>query len=104
MTKTVLITGSSTGIGRSTALYFAEKGWNVSATMRTPGKETELIKLKNVICLALDVTNNETIKSAIANTIEKFGKIDAIVNNAGYGLTGAFEGTSSEQVKPMFLA
>lgn len=102
MSKTVLITGSSTGIGRATAFYFQEKGWNVAATMRTPSKETELTTLNNVICPKLDVTDIESVKNAINETIEKFGKIDAIVNNAGYGLTGAFEGTTSEQVRKQF--
>lgn len=102
MAKTVLITGSSTGIGRATAIYFHEKGWNVSATMRTPSKELVLNKNKNVICPKLDVTDVESIKSAITETIETFGEISAIVNNAGYGLTGAFEGTSSEQVRKQF--
>src|SRR5690349_5197144 len=63
--KTVLITGSSTGIGRETALYFQRQGWNVAATMRTPQKEKELGKLPHVITPALDVTSQESIKAAI---------------------------------------
>ncbi|MEK7433547.1 MAG: SDR family oxidoreductase [Cyanobacteriota bacterium] len=102
MTKTVFITGSSTGIGKATALYFQEKGWNVSATMRTPSKEQELTQFKNVICPKLDVTDVESIKNAIKETIEKFGDIDVIVNNAGYGLSGAFEGATEEQIKKQF--
>lgn len=102
MNKTVLITGSSTGIGRATAKYFADKNWNVSATMRTPSNEKEFNTLKNVICPSLDVTNNESIKSAINETIDKFGKIDVLVNNAGYGLHGPFEATKIEQVKNQF--
>jgi len=49
MTKTILITGSSSGIGKATAKYFQEKGWNIIATMRTPEKEEELTKLDNVL-------------------------------------------------------
>ncbi len=69
MTKTVFITGSSTGIGKATALYFQEKGWNVSATMRTPSKEQELTQFKNVICPKLDVTDVESIKNAIKDSM-----------------------------------
>lgn len=65
MKKTVLITGCSSGIGRATALYFQREGWNVIATMRTPANEQELACLPNVICPALDVTQETTIKDAI---------------------------------------
>ena len=59
--KTVLITGSSSGIGKATAKYFQEKGWNVIATMRTPEKEEELTKLDNVLVVRLDVTDLDSI-------------------------------------------
>lgn len=100
--KTVLITGSSTGIGRAAAIHFQKQGWNVAATMRTPNREKELQKLPGVICPALDVTDPNSIASALAETMERFGSIDAIVNNAGYGLTGPFEGVSEEQVRRQF--
>jgi len=100
--KTVLITGSSTGIGRETAIYFQKKGWNVAATMRTPNKESVLTKMENVIVPSLDVTDTKSIKDAVNLTISKFGKIDAIVNNAGYGLTGPFEGSTPEQIKKQY--
>jgi len=102
MKKTVLITGSSTGIGRAAAHYFQEQGWNVAATMRTPSKERELNQLADVICPALDVTSEDSIKGAIEATIQKFGRIDVIVNNAGYGLTGPFEGATEDQIKRQF--
>ena len=100
--KTVLITGTSTGIGRSTARYFQSKGWNVAASMRTPSKETELNKLDGVFCPRLDVTDSTSIQSAIDETVKRFGGIDAVVNNAGYGLSGPFEGASDEQVRRQF--
>jgi FlaA1/EpsC-like NDP-sugar epimerase len=53
--KTILITGTSAGIGRATALHFLSKGWNVIATMRSPEKETELTKVENVLVTHLDV-------------------------------------------------
>lgn len=102
ITKTVLITGSSTGIGRETALYFQKKGWNVAATMRTPSKEIVLNKLENTIVPSLDVMDSKSIREAIQSTISKFGKIDAIVNNAGYGLVGPFEGASESQIKKQY--
>lgn len=102
MAKTVLITGSSTGIGRAAALLFAREGWNVVATMRTPAREQELTKLPNVICPPLDVNDFASIEAAIAAGIAKFGSIDALVNNAGYGLVGAFENFSEEQIQRQF--
>lgn len=102
MKKTVLITGSSSGIGREAALRFQREGWNVAATMRRPERESELNRLPGVICPALDVTKPETIKQAVAETIAHFGRIDAIVNNAGYGLIGAFETFDDAQIARQF--
>jgi short-subunit dehydrogenase len=102
MAKTILITGSSSGIGKETVKLFQSKGWNVAATMRTPEKATDLLKIADVACIRLDVTDVDSIKSAIAETVVKFGRIDAIVNNAGYGLVGAFEASSQEQIEKQF--
>lgn len=102
MNKTVLITGASTGIGRSAAFYFQKKGWNVAATMRTPEKETELTKLPNVKVYPLDVLDEAGIEKTIKNAITDFGNLDVIVNNAGYGAVGAFEAASKEQIKRQF--
>lgn len=102
MSKTVLITGASTGIGRETAKYFQGKGWNVAATMRSSEKEKELTKLQNVICPKLDVTNEKSIALAIESTINKFGSIDVIVNNAGYSLTGVFEAATIDQLQRQY--
>jgi len=102
MTKTILITGSSSGIGKATAKYFQEKGWNVIATMRTPDREEELNKLDNVVVTRLDVQDLTSIKDAIQQGIEKFGKIDVLVNNAGYGLFGPLEATPRENIKRQF--
>ena len=100
--KTVLITGCSTGIGRATALLFQRKGWQVAATMLQPDAETELHLLPNVICPQLDVNDNTSIARAIRETLDRFGQIDAIVNNAGYGLIGAFETLSEAQIRRQF--
>ena len=102
MSKTILITGASTGIGRATALFFQEKGWNVIATMRTPEKEEELTKLDNVWVAKLDVTDLSSINETINNGIEKFGRIDVLVNNAGYGAYGPLETFPRENIVRQF--
>jgi short-subunit dehydrogenase len=102
MNKTILITGTSSGIGKAAAKYFSAKGCNVIATMRNPEKEQELTKIDNIYVTTLDVQKPETITSAIESGIAKFGKIDVLVNNAGYGEFGLFEATSEEQVITQF--
>lgn len=100
--KTILITGASSGIGRATANYFSEQGWNVIATMRSPEKETELNKLDRVLVTRLDVEEKDTIQDAITKGIEHFGKIDVLLNNAGYAAFGVFEAATDVQVKKQF--
>ncbi|MEO0854160.1 MAG: SDR family oxidoreductase, partial [Cyanobacteria bacterium J06648_11] len=95
----VLITGASSGIGKSTAELFQKQGWNVVATMRSPEKAIELARMERVRCLRLDVTSPETIHQAIATAIADFGTIDAAINNAGYALVGPFEASTPEQVR-----
>ena len=102
MKKTVLITGTSSGIGKATVQYFAQQGWNVAATMRNPHKDTELRALPNVRLYTLDVTDAASIQSAIQGAITDFGGIDVIVNNAGYGAVGIFEKSTPEQVQKQF--
>ena len=102
MPKTILITGSSSGIGKATAIYFAEQGWNVIATMRTPEKAGDWAQHRNITLTRLDVLDFDSIKEAINETINKFGKIDAVVNNAGYGLVGPFEASTDEQIRRQF--
>ncbi|PCE64114.1 SDR family oxidoreductase [Sediminicola luteus] len=99
MNKTVLVTGASQGFGKLIAKKFQNEGWNVIATMRTPEREFELTQLSNVLVKRLDVTNTKTINSAIAEGIAHFGKIDVLVNNAGFGLQGPFLHSSEEMVK-----
>ena len=102
MSKTIFITGSSTGIGKATAKLFQQKGWNVVATMRTPEKETELNTLDNVLVTKLDVQDLDSITAAVNGGIEKFGTIDVVLNNAGYGLMGTFESISRESITRQF--
>ena len=102
MAKTILITGSSSGIGKATAQFFHEQGWNVVATMRTPEKETELNQLDNVLVTRLDVQDESSIESAVEQSIDRFGKIDVLLNNAGYGLGGPLEAMSMDQIRRQF--
>lgn len=102
MEKVILITGASTGIGLHTAKLFQAKNWKVAATMRSPEKVTELHKIVDLECFRLDVTDPDSIREAVAATIERFGRIDVVVNNAGYGLLGAFETATPEQIERQF--
>jgi NAD(P)-dependent dehydrogenase (short-subunit alcohol dehydrogenase family) len=97
MAKTVLITGSSSGFGKDAALLFQSRGWNVAATMRMPEKAVEWARLPRLITPRLDVLDGESIESAVAQTVETFGSLDVLINNAGYGLFGPLEGITSEQ-------
>ncbi len=99
--KTILVTGSSTGIGKSIVDYFVAKGWNVAATMRTPEKST-FTPHENLRIYALDVTEIQSIRKAIDLVIQDFGDIDVIVNNAGYGAVGIFEKASPEEIQKQF--
>jgi NAD(P)-dependent dehydrogenase (short-subunit alcohol dehydrogenase family) len=89
--KTVLITGSSTGFGHASAKLFADRGWNVVASMRAVSAAGDLAGCDNVSVTRLDVTDPASIDRAIKTSIEIFGKLDAVINNAGYGQYGIFE-------------
>jgi NAD(P)-dependent dehydrogenase (short-subunit alcohol dehydrogenase family) len=102
MNKTVLITGSSSGIGKAAAKHFAAEGWQVAATMRTPEKETELANTANIKLYPLDVTDNDSVKRAIDSVISDFGKIDVLVNNAGFGADGVFEAMDDPFIERQF--
>ncbi|WP_424630290.1 SDR family oxidoreductase [Bradyrhizobium sp. SYSU BS000235] len=102
MSDTVLITGSSSGYGEATAKLFAARGWNVVATMRNPADGKALAALKNVIVNRLDVQDRKSIDLAITEGIDRFGRIDAVVNNAGYGLLSVFEAAPREAIQKNF--
>ncbi|MFC8430444.1 SDR family oxidoreductase [Streptomyces sp. NPDC057253] len=95
--KTVLITGTSSGYGRATAVHFHEQGWNVIATMRTP-RTGVLPESDRMRVVPLDVTEPASITAAI----EAAGPIDALVNNAGVPSISVFEGTPMTQVREVF--
>lgn len=102
MRKTVLITGSSSGFGQLTARRFARDDWNVAASMRDPSRAEGLPEGDHVVVPRLDVTDEDSIRTAVAETIERFGRIDALVNNAGYGASGYAEEASEEELRRQF--
>lgn len=94
-----MITGASSGFGKAAVQLFQQQGWNVVATMRNPENNKELQALENVLTLRLDVTDPLSIAEAVAKTIDKFGGIDVLVNNAGYGTLGALEAATDEVIR-----
>lgn len=102
MAKTILVTGASSGIGEATVRLFSRKKWNVLATMRNPDNAGDLASLPGVSILRLDVTDNESIRAAIEEGLAQHKVIDAVLNNAGYGMVGAFEATTAEGVQRQF--
>ncbi|MDO7742689.1 MAG: SDR family oxidoreductase [Pedobacter sp.] len=102
MNQTILITGASSGLGKATAKLFQSKGWNVIATMRKPEDETELTTLENVLVTKLDVLDLYSIDTAIAEGLHQFGKIDVLLNNAGYGAYGTLESFSRDNILRQF--
>lgn len=97
MTKTILITGTSSGYGKATAEHFLARGWNVLATMRRPDPSL-FAQTDRLRVLALDVTSPDSI----ASLLESVGPIDALVNNAGLGGIGAFEAMPMSLIRQLF--
>jgi NAD(P)-dependent dehydrogenase (short-subunit alcohol dehydrogenase family) len=98
--KAIVITGSSSGLGRATAKLFAAKEWRVIASMRNPDKEKELAKTSGVTLMALDITEPQQIERVVQEVLGS-GGVDVVFNNAGYGLAGALEGLTDEQILRM---
>src|ERR1700756_838147 len=102
MAKTMLITGASSGIGKEAAKVFAADGWNVVATMRSPEKEQDLVPSDNMMLTRLDLQNAASIHEAVDQTLKRFGRIDLLVNNAGYGQYGLLEEVPPEKIRQQF--
>ena len=102
--KAVLITGASSGIGRASALYLAERGYRVAATSRAlsrlEGLRRESGPTGNIHCVELDVDSDRSVSEAVASVIEAYGRIDVLVNNAGYG--GPVQSFSMEELESQF--
>ncbi|MCX6259739.1 MAG: SDR family oxidoreductase [Bacteroidia bacterium] len=94
MAKIILITGISSGLGKQTAQRLAERGHSVYGTVR---KECETCKLVNV--LKMDLTDNESINKAVKTVVEKEGRIDVLINNAGMHTGGPIETTPLENIR-----
>lgn len=99
--STILITGCSSGFGRTTAEHFLAQGWNVIATMRSP-RPGEFPPSDRLLVCTLDVTQPSTITASIHAGLARFGRIDVFVNNAGIGLFGAHEALSDEVIRQVF--
>ena len=102
MTKTILITGCSSGLGKMTARHFAAKGWNVIATMRTPEPDLAQEFPDRVLVQPLDVSDPTGIDAAIQAGLKRFGGLDAVVNNAGITMISVFEATPEDAMRRIF--
>src|SRR5262245_24359532 len=103
MTKTVLITGTSSGYGKAMAELFLDRGWNVVATMRRPDASAFAPRTDGRLqVVPLDVTDAESIDRAIAAGIAAFGAIDVLVNNAGIGMASIVEATPDSTIREIF--
>ena len=105
--KVAVVTGSSSGIGLATALELARNGYFTYATVRNPAKSGTIKEAAKKEKLAievvqLDVTDDNSIKRAVKHILDEKGRIDVLVNNAGYGLAGAFEDSSMEEIEKQY--
>lgn len=98
MSKVVLVTGASSGIGKAIAHFLSDKGYKVYGTSRKPQKEQN-IPFSFVV---LDVLDTESIANAVSLIVEKEGRIDVLVNNAGMGITGPIEDTPTDEMRKVF--
>jgi NAD(P)-dependent dehydrogenase (short-subunit alcohol dehydrogenase family) len=101
MANTWFITGSSRGLGRSLTEAVLAKGDSVAATARNPEQLNDLVEKypNQILPVKLDVTNYEEVYGAVATVVKHFGRIDVLVNNAGFGIVGAAEAYTAEQVR-----
>ncbi len=105
--KTAIITGASSGIGRATALAFARKGYAVVVASRRAEKLVELADEcgrlgADALAVPTDVSREEQVRALVDACVEKFGRVDVMVNNAGYGLHARVDETTAEQMRQIF--
>ena len=99
MPSTVLITGASSGIGRATAELMAQRGWRVAATSRSASSLQPWATERGVEPIEMDVTEPPSVAAGVARAIDRLGRIDVLVNNAGYGVFGPLEGATREEIE-----
>ena len=107
MKKVVLITGTNSGFGYLTAKGAAERGYNVYASMRNTqtrnkARADELGSLENIEVIDIDVTDSSSVEKGISHILDKEGRLDVLVNNAGYYGGGITESYSEQDVEAMF--
>lgn len=107
MSKVILVTGSSSGMGREACMQLAEKGYRVFAAMRKLDNKKDLVveghkRGVNLEYIQLDVTDDNSVKIAVEQIIDKAGNIDVLINNAGYGLMGALETITIDEAKKQY--
>jgi NAD(P)-dependent dehydrogenase (short-subunit alcohol dehydrogenase family) len=105
--KVAIVTGSSSGIGYATSLMLARKGFYTYASARNINKSASLESIANaerlpLKLIQLDVTDDSSVKDTLEKVVLEKGRIDVLVNNAGYGLFGAFEDLSLDEIKAQF--
>lgn len=99
MSKTVLITGASSGIGKAIGNFLHQKGYRVIGTSRSPQKYADSVPFS---LLQLDVTDPASISALAKEVAEKYDRLDVLVNNAGVGITGPLEETPNDEVRKAF--
>ncbi|MBC3762712.1 oxidoreductase [Quadrisphaera oryzae] len=101
---TWLITGCSTGLGRALASAVLDRGWNAVVTARDPGTVRDLVEAHpgTALAVALDVTDGAQVRAAVDAALERFGAVDVLVNNAGYGYRSAVEEGDDDEVRALF--
>lgn len=107
MSKTILITGTSSGFGGLTAIDLAKRGHRVIAAMRNTSSSNKAVAatlngISNIEVVEMDVTSTESVNTAVQGILKKYGRIDVLVNNAGIAGIGLLEATSIEQMKRVF--
>jgi NAD(P)-dependent dehydrogenase (short-subunit alcohol dehydrogenase family) len=102
MTKTIFITGVSSGIGAATARLFADKGWTVVGTVRRAEDAASWGDRQSVRILTLDVTDADAVARIADKAVAAFGRIDVVVNNAGYFQMGPLETSTMDQIRAQF--
>jgi NADP-dependent 3-hydroxy acid dehydrogenase YdfG len=95
------ITGASSGFGRAFAEYALEQGYSIAIGARRVDKLEDIARIApdRVLKLSLDVTDAARIQQATADAIARFGRIDVLINNAGYGIVGAIEETPEAELR-----